>query len=290
MNSKLINQTSDLKPENTLFLLITCSLDDSRNDVAKRVTKNISELISFINQPQRLIVFDNASKYLDHLPFIDKNSFICKSSKNLGLWSAIDWVLNNYQDLTKEKFKYLYIIESDCYHFNFSNLKNCENFLRLNKDISCIRTQEFKLNQKWRFNKKLHYLPFYKERSAVNLRNAVTNEKAFFLRERKFQKIYKSNLHPKLPSFHRISALKKVFRSLSKMRNFTEQDYFRVSMSFNKYIGILDNGMYYYLSSANSKEIVSGSWSNSDHLAKIGYLRTRKSEILKYSSNDIKIS
>ena len=74
------------------------------------------------------------------------------------------------------------------------------------------------------------------------------------------------------------------------MKNFTEQDYFRESMSFNKYIGVLDNGMYYYLSSANSKEILSGSWSNSDHLAKIGYLRTRKSEILKYSSNDIKIS
>ena len=73
------------------------------------------------------------------------------------------------------------------------------------------------------------------------------------------------------------------------MKNFTEKDYFRESLSFNKYIGILDNGMYYYLSSADSKEIVSGSWSNSDHLAEIGYLRTRTSEILKYSPNDIKI-
>ena len=52
INSKLINQTSDFKPENTLFLLITCSLDDSRNDVAKIVSKNISELNLLINQPQ----------------------------------------------------------------------------------------------------------------------------------------------------------------------------------------------------------------------------------------------
>ena len=272
-----------LNPNNTLFLLVTCSLDESRNSISKKVTSRTVELLQSINLSHRLILFDNASSFRDHLKYIPKVTAICQSKKNLGLWSAINWVLLNYENIFKREFEYLYLIESDCLHSNFKKLSECERFLDKNKNFYCVRTQEFDVFQRWRFDKQLRYFPFYKKRSAINLSNAINQEKAFFEKNKYYSNLYVSNLHPKLPALNRISVMRKVFGSLSKLSSFSESDYFRESMKYNNQIGILNKGIYYSIAEGiGTKKVLSGSHSSTKELKKIGYLRTRRSQILNY--------
>ena len=98
----LINKNEgSVNPSNTLFLLVTCSLEESRNSITKKVTKRTVELLQSINLSHRLILFDNASSFRDHLKYIPKVTAICQSKKNLGLWSAVNWVLLNYENILK---------------------------------------------------------------------------------------------------------------------------------------------------------------------------------------------
>ena len=143
--------------DNTLFLMVTCTLDRYRNQVTLKVLRKLNSLLIDINQINNLVVFDNSSKYQDHFQFINKASNCVKSTRNLGLWSAINWILFNYKKLNQKKFKYIYIIESDTFHWDLSVIKDCEKFLLNNKSISSIRTKEFSVKNKWRYDKKLRF-------------------------------------------------------------------------------------------------------------------------------------
>ena len=117
------------RPERTLFLLVTCSRDPTRRDMAVTVTRNVADCLSTLGLNDRLVTFDNASLYQDHLNMLPKGARICRSAENLGYWSAIKWALDNLSGLADFSCDFLYIIESDLVHSNFSALGKCELFL-----------------------------------------------------------------------------------------------------------------------------------------------------------------
>ena len=269
-----------IRPERTLFLLVTCSRDTTRRDMAMTVTQNVVDRLSVLGLTDRLVIFDNASTYKDHLALLPAGVRICCSEVNLGYWSAIKWVLDHICELATFSCDYIYIIESDLIHSDLSPLAKCERFLDEELNASSVRTQEFSVKQRWRFDKRLWFLPFHVERSHVSLRNAVTNKIATFKAAKGFSGLYLSNLHPKLPALQRVSLLTKVFERLAAKDGFSESDYFAEAMKIKPMIGVLDGGLYHSLTTWSDRgTVISGSYADAEQLAKIGYHPTRVCKI-----------
>lgn len=267
-------------PERTLFLLVTCSRDVTRRDMAVTVTKNLVSRLSVMAQIERLVVFDNASTYKDHLEILPSDVRVCVSEENLGYWSAIKWVLDNIGTLADFQCDFLYIVESDLVHDDLTALRLCEQFLDAEPTASAVRTQEFSVRQRWRFDKRLQFLPFHVERSQITLKNLVTREKAWFKKASAYPGIYLSNLHPKLPALQRISLLTEVFDCLARMDSFSEADYFSEAVKRKPHIGVLDGGLYHSITTwSDHHRVMSGSYSATGQLNSVGYLPTRECRI-----------
>ena len=266
-------------PRSTLLLLVTCSRDESRRDLAIRVTTNLAELAPTAGLADCFVVFDNGSTLDEHLALVPPGTVVCRSERNLGYWSAIQWVLAHRSRLFGRPFEYLYIVESDLVHLDLVPLGVCERFLESEPRAGCVRTQEFSVRWRWRFDKRLRRLPFHVLRSAIMLRNAVTDEKAWF-RPAGVDGVYLSNLHAKLPALNRLDALDRVFGQLSEMATFTETDFFRLMMERHPYIGVYEGGLFYSaISWANRDRFVMGSWTDEGQLARLGYQPTRAARI-----------
>lgn len=278
-------------PQQTLVLLVTCSMDVSRRDLAVQVVQNLAEKIPDAGLSNDFILFDNASTFKDHIQYAPQGTRIIQSTQNIGYWTAIKWVLENAPQIMGRDYKYIYIVESDLYHTDLKALAECEKFLDETPDAACVRTQEFSVRWRWRFDKGLQFLPFHMARSEIRLLNLATNEKAWF-RKTSLTHIYKSNLHAKLPALNRVDALKKVFLSLENQGDFSEGDFFAEMVKIYPHIGVYDGGLFYSIySRENMKTVVSGSYSGDEQLRKIGYQTTRYSRIVPVTINpEVKIA
>lgn len=144
-----------------------------------------------------------------------------------------------------------------------------------------LRTQEFSVRWRWRFDKRLHWLPFHVTRSEVSLRNAVTGEPVWFERADAEAVIYLTNFHPKLPALNRLGALRACLARLASRDAFTEADFFAAMMEQHELTGLLDGGLFHALIDRNDRGAVSGSYSSSGDIARIGYLPTRTARIVQ---------
>jgi len=272
-------------PTDTLVLLVTCSRDESRRDLAVAVTQNMAELIPAAGLQDSFVIFDNASTYDDHLAYAPAGTAIVRSPENVGYWSAIKWVLEHRRELLGRDYKYIYMVESDLTHSDLRPLSLCEAFLNATPTASCVRTQEFSVRWRWRFDKRLKFLPFHVTRSEVHLKNAVTGERAWFKRCADCKGIFLSNLHAKLPALNRLDALVSVFAALAAKGDFTEGDFFVEVLKLYPHIGVLDGGLFHSFFSRLDKETLSGSYSSAQVLAQTGYQQTRKAKILPVPAN-----
>ena len=244
------------------------------------VAKNLAETVPRAGLADRFVVFDNASTFDDHLACLPPGSLICRAERNVGYWAAIKWVLETRVELFARPFDYLYIVESDLVHWDLRQLAACEAFLDAEQRASGVRTQEFSVRWRWRYDKRLKFLPFHVTRSEVALRNAITGERAWFSPVKEHDGIYLSNLHPKLPALNRISALDTVFAALATKDAFVEADFFRLMMGCHPLIGVFDGGLYHSLiSGSEGGTVVTGSYSANQALAKFGYHPTRSARI-----------
>jgi len=267
-------------PRSTLLLLVTCSRDETRRDLAIRVTTNLAELTPTAGLADRFVVFDNGSTLDDHLALVPPGTIVCRSERNLGYWSAIQWVLAHRDHLFGQPFEYLYIVESDLVHRDLVPLGVCERFLESEPRAACVRTQEFSVRLRWRFDKRWQRLPFHVLRSQIVLRNAVTDEKAWFRPAAGLEEVYLSNLHAKLPALNRLDALDRVFGKLSEMASFTERDFFRLMMERHPYVGVYEGGLFWSaVSWANRDRFVMASYTDERHLGRLGYQPTRATRI-----------
>jgi hypothetical protein len=269
-----------MRPERTLFLLVTCSRDAGRRDMAIEVVRNLSQKLTELDLSKRLVTFDNGSHYQEHFSLLPYGSTLCVSEENHGYWSAIKWVLDNVGSFIADSLDFIYIIESDLVNGDLAPLGECERFLEATPQASSVRTQEFSVRNRWRYDKRLSFLPFHVWRSQVSLRNAVTDERAWFKRAEGFSRMYHSNLHAKLPALHRLDTLKEVFCKLQAQNEISESDFFEEMMRKGRQVGVLDGGLYHSLASwLDRGKVVSGSYGSAEQLAQIGYLPTRKCRI-----------
>ena len=263
-------------PKDTLVLLVTCSRDETRRDLAIEVVKNLASLIPQAGLGDSFVIFDNASTYQDHFAYAPSGAVLVKSSENVGYWSAIKWVLGHRKELMGRDFKYIYLVESDLVHSDLRPLGCCERFLETTPTASSVRTQEFSVRWRCFFDKRLKFLPFHVTRSEVHLKNAITYEKAWFKPSEEHPGIFLSNMHAKLPALNRLDAMDRVFGGLSEKGNILERDFFDEMMKLYPHIGVYDGGLFHSLISRNDKKALCGSYSSEKTLAQTGYHQTRK--------------
>ena len=245
----------------TLFLLVVSSNDKTRNDFALKTINSINEQKKFISIKNQFVVFDNNSTFRDHLEFIPKGSIICKSSKNIGYWSAINWILNNYKNFFSRIFSYIYIMESDCDQYNLKDIYKCQNWLDKNKSAASVRCQNYHKKFRIFYDKKFSFLPFYRKHQAVQHFNVITNKKVKFDKFDKENNIYSTNFHTKLPALTRLNYLLSVFKKLEKKKSFTEHDFIFEFQKKYKETGLYDGGIYKNIHGQPSDTVISGSFS-----------------------------
>ena len=263
----------------TLFLLVVSSNDKTRNDFALKTINSINEQKKFISIENQFVVFDNDSTFRDHLEFIPKGSIICKSSKNIGYWSAINWILNNYKNFFSRIFSYIYIMESDCDQYNLKNIYKCQNWLDKNRSAASVRCQNYHKKFRIFYDKKFSFLPFYKKHQAVQHFNVITNKKVKFDKFDKENNIYSTNFHTKLPALTRLDYLLSVFKILEKRKSFTEHDFIYEFQKKYKETGLYDGGIYKNIHGQPSDTVISGSFTNKNRLEELNYFQTRKDKI-----------
>lgn len=267
-------------PKSTLVLLVTCSRDETRRDLACAVLRNIAPLLRSAGLEECFMVFDNASTYRDHLELLPPRARYVLSPDNIGYWSAIEWVLAHHESVFHRPFEFLYIIESDLLHSDLRRLGACESFLRREPRAAGVRTQEFSVRWRWRFDKQFHRLPFHVTRSEVSLHNAVTGDPIWFELVDAPERIFLSNFHPKLPALNRLSALRATFVRLAAVESFTENDFCSEMMAIHPLTGVLDGGIFHSMIDRTTVAAVSGSYSSEDCIRRIGYLPTRSARLV----------
>lgn len=249
-------------------------MEETRRDLACQVSKNlVSQNVTYPFFDD-LLIFDNASHFDDHLKLFPPAVKTVRSNVNVGYWSAIYWVLLNYQKLFKRKYKYLYIIESDLEHWHMSKLELCETFLNNNLRVGGVRTQEFSVKFRMFYNKQYHWVPFAKRHSLVSQRNVVTKERVWFRKVGLDKNIWMTNFHTKLPALNRLDALTTVFKRLADKEKIDEIYFMHLYYELYSDMALLDGGIYRQISNSDSAHL-SGSYSTAEQLEESGYHNTR---------------
>ena len=256
-------------------------MDRARAKFATMVVENLIEHNKRSSFFENLLIFDNNSNYKDHLQWVPSNVRVALSNLNIGYWSAINWTLENYQSIFNRDFKYIYIIESDLYHYDFDRIWACENFLNLNPNVGSVRTQEFSVKFKFLYDKKYTWLPFTRKNSVVSQLNAVTKENIWFKLADLKSRIWITNFHTKLPALNRTSAMKDVFERLCiSCESVSEMQFIEHYQDVYKLTAVLDGGIYKIMNSINSHGL-SGSYSKPAELKKYDYRATRFDTIIR---------
>ena len=267
----------------TLYLLVTCSLEPSRARIARRVLENLQEQDRAWPFFENLLVFDNGSTQdfgLSEMSAIQKRAKCVRSDRNVGYWTAIDWVLANASKLMGRDYRYLYIIESDLIHNDMHRLGEAEVFLNEHPEIGSIRTQEFSVKDKHLYDKNKPVRGSQKH-AWVALYNAITREDIWFKEADSQKRIFSTNFHTKLPALNRIESLKGVFSELRAMSDFTEYHLMEGYYRRHPVIGLLDGGLFRMDPESLKEETVTGSYTSGAQLNQVGYHSTRTAQILK---------
>lgn len=266
-------------PQKTLVLLVTCSRDETRRDMAIEVMQNLAVELPKAGLQNDFIVFDNNSTFKDHLQYTPAGATVIECPENVGYWSAIKWVLDHRATLLPRKYEFIYLVESDLVHHDMYRLRDAEMCLQQYPDVGCVRTQEFSVRHRWRFDKRLKFLPFHVTRSEIRLVNGTTGAKACF-KPASFGRLFISNMHAKLPALNRLAAMDIVFNNLAAQGDFTEIDFFTEMLKLYPHCGLIDGGLFHSIFTRARQGQVSGSYTDAATLKKIGYQPTRSSRIV----------
>lgn len=267
------------------FLLVTCCRDQSRFELLKQVINNLKT-----EAPQvcdNIIVFDNDSTIEGTIELLTSNfKNVVQSSKNVGYWTAIDYWLKNCV-----KNEFAYIIESDMIHYDFYKLNYCVKFLLENESIGSVRLHEYSVENYHLFNKDKP-LPNSKKNLWQSHTNKITQQKIRFIDKTMFESIvniWSTTFLTQLPALNRTYALQKVFEKLSILESFTEIDFQKLYWDLYQLTGILDGGIFHCDLNPYNSKVITGSWTDSNTMKKIGYFPTRVTKILNKNEYNVKI-
>lgn len=269
-----------MSTKRTLYLLVTCCVEQTRFDILKCVIENIKteQCTKKFDIEDDLIVFDNGSTIEGVVDLLISNfKTVYRSNVNEGFWSAINWVINNVD--VHHKYDYIYIIESDHIHFALEKIEKIETFLNLNPNVGGVRCQEFFVSERHLYDKTL---PLQNSRTYawVNQINEKT-KKRIQIKQTDTPDFYITDFLSQLHSVNRIHAMKTVFSKLEQIsysRKFSELDYQLLYYEIYPQFGIIDGGVFHAKLSWRNGSLA-GSYCGADARDKIGYQETRISSI-----------
>lgn len=266
----------------TLYLMITCCVEQTRFDILKQVVKNIKDeqANKNFNIEDDIVVFDNGSTIPGTIELLTSNfKKIFRSSINEGFWSAINWVINCLTPVIS-KYDFVYVIESDHIHFALEKVSDIEQFLLKNPDVGGVRAQEFIVAERHLYNKSV---PTNGSRTYawVNQINHKTQQE-IFIEKTDTPNFYVTDFLSQLHSVNRLNVFRSVFQYLEDIsrtgKKFSELDY---QLKYEKYypkFGIIDGGLFHAKLSWNNGTIA-GSYCGPNAQNVIGYQETRISII-----------
>lgn len=272
----------------TLFLVVTCTLENSRMLALEEVVKNLRSMPdqSFLDD---LILFDNASTMKESDELVSSYfKHVFKSDANVGFWSAIQWVLDNYKDLLDRDYKYLYVIESDMIHTSdaFQRLEHCERFLETHDDVGLIRVEEFSVANRHLYDKRDHR-PDSRRYAWVVQDNFIQKKRIEFQVADEEARIFTCNFLAKVPTVTRIDTMKQVFAKLATLEGFSEtafQQYYYEHFQKN---ALLDDGIFHSKLGNDNNVTLKGSYVG-DEGRKVGYRETRSDRIIAVPEGTVK--
>lgn len=287
MKHKLENSAS------ILVLLVTCARTEQRQIIEKSVIEQLVKIAKKELPNLSFMLFDNNSKYSNHLDKFQEIGPVFSMKNNRGLWSAIHWVLRNESRIYTNPHKYLHIIESDLFIKTLEPLIEISNTLDKFVNLHMARTQEFSVRYSWRFNKKYSFLPypFHVRRSQVDLKNTsnLLDFRYKLIANLSNYKLYSTNLNAKLPGLHKIESLRMVIYELAKLGSFSEKNFFKVYSKLSNTIAMLDKGIWYSLTDSKKYSKDTGSYGDPLYLSEIGYQETRYSSISIYKETEVSL-
>ena len=276
---------------NILVLLVTCARTKQRQIIEKSVIEQLVKIVKKELPNLSFMLFDNNSKYSNHLDKFQEIGPVFSTKNNRGLWSAIHWVLRNESRIYTNPHKYLHIIESDLFVKTLVPLIEISNTLDKFVNLHMARTQEFSVRYSWRFNKKYSFLPypFHIRRSQVDLKNTsnLLDFRYKLIANLSNYNLYSTNLNAKLPGLHKIESLRMVIYELAKLGSFSEKNFFEVYSKLSNTIAMLDKGIWYSLTDSKKYSKDTGSYGDPLYLSEIGYQETRYSLISIYKEMEV---
>lgn len=276
----------------TLYLVVNCCMEESRYEIMQQVIQSLKneQTKKGLDIEKDMVVFDNGSTHPDGVNLL--RHFHCPvyaASENLGYWSAIKWVLDNLPTIKPdhEKYEYIYIIESDHFHFALEKIENCERALEKYPQLGSVRAQEYSVAESHLYNKTLRH-PKGRPYAWVTHVNSATGESVKVTPLDNDLEVYESNFLTCLHSVNRLSSLKAVFAKLANEDKFSEHDFQRMYMELHPITGQLDGGVFHArlgFTPENPRSL-SGSWSHD--VSQYGYKETRRDRILQYPDGSVK--
>lgn len=259
----------------TEFLLVTCCLEPLRANTLVQVIENMQhempELLSSIT------VFDNASSDTNSVELLKKTfSNVFQVDSNVGYWTAIWWWLER---LKSNQPDYVYIIESDMIHYDFTRFWDAVKYLDVNQDVGSVRLQKYLYSERHRYDKDRPKHDSYHSDWQSHT-NHVTGQRVVFFDD-DAKEIISSTFLTKLPSLNRYATMKNVFDKLAEMSGFSEKDFQRLYWEHYQKTAILNGGINHDHLASYGVNTITGSWTNPSELKRIGYLQTRQATIVK---------
>jgi hypothetical protein len=255
-------------------------MDESRQALARRVVANLCEQAERLDFLPFLIAFDNGSRFDCHCASLPAEVVVCRANRNIGYWSAINWVLRHHEGIMNRTYDFLYIVESDLVHYDMERLADCERFLTDHSDIGAVRTQEFSVRWRWLYDKRAAFLPFARRHSLVVQYDAATGQRARFKPVDRQKRIYSAAFHTKLPALNRMAAMRTIFDALARQEQVTELEFMRRYHDLYPTIAVLDGGIYRSFGNDPNSGLVTGSWTDPLVQTALGYENTRVTQIL----------
>lgn len=269
----------------TLYLMVACCVEQTRYDVLEQVIDSIKhqEDVKSFNIEDDLIVFDNGSTVTKTLEQLHRFKNVHRADENKGYWSALAWLLDNYDSILDDasRYEYVYVIESDHFHYAIERLENCENALDVDQTLGSVRTQEYSVERSHLYNKAFIDRPEARRYACVRHENCITKKKVMLTQSMFDPLIWHSNFITCLHSMNRLETIKQVFNELKSYKKFSEYDFQVLYHKHYPVVGVLDGGVFHAKLgySPDNKIVVSGSWNVSTK----EYIRTTHDSIREYS-------
>lgn len=271
-----------MKRSETLHLLVTCCLEQTRFDILKQVVEDVTA--KGIGGDD-LLVFDNGSTVPGTRELLSRFKHVMIADENYGFWSAIHYALQNYSQLMGAQYPLVYVVESDEIHYAYDKMETCERFMISHPEFGSMRLQEFSVTESWLYDK-TRPVPESRRWAWTRLENFFTGQRATF--EQVEPSFYATNLSPQVCALNRMDFMLDAFDHLVTLKKLAEVDFQRKYFERYAQTALLDGGMFHAKASFDA-EVMTGSHSEAGKMANVGYRSTRFDSIVPVDQMHVRL-